>query len=78
MKKLLLFTTALLLFCRLFAQMPQESNNKSSAQPGGDNGYVYGKITDSTGKGIANVSVLVLQRGSPFLKLNHMFSKIKN
>ena len=61
MKKLLLITTALFLFCGLFAQMPQESNNRNSAQPGGDNGYVYGKITDSPGKGIANIYVLVLQ-----------------
>ncbi|HTJ11757.1 MAG TPA: hypothetical protein VL547_07020, partial [Dinghuibacter sp.] len=57
--KYLFLLFALLSFCAAFAQGPPPGDRPG---PGGTGatGRLYGKIVDSTGHGIAHVSVLVL------------------
>src|SRR5579871_4357140 len=60
MKKLLLLAALFLFKTIVFAQPPaMGGNGKMQAPP--SIGHIYGKITDSTGKGISDVSVLLLQ-----------------
>src|SRR4030095_3656777 len=60
MKKLLLFISMLMGSAALFAQFPVGANNKTGQAPPSI-GHVYGKVVDSTGKAIADASVVVLQ-----------------
>jgi ferric enterobactin receptor len=58
MKKILVLITILIAANGLFAQMPPGAG----PGPGAANmGHVYGKITDSTGRPLADVSVVLLQ-----------------
>ncbi len=56
MKKIAALTIILITYCSIFAQMPPAGG------PGrANNGHVYGKITDSSGKPLGDVSVVLLQ-----------------
>ncbi len=57
MKKLLLIVTVLVTSCSLFAQMP--GGGQRGTPP--SIGRVFGKLVDSSGKGIRDASVVVLQ-----------------
>ena len=58
MKKILLLVLAISLNICLFAQPPVDVKTGKIAA---NNGHLYGKIVDSTGKVISDVSVMALQ-----------------
>jgi len=60
MKKLILlslFITSL----GAFAQAPNGMPNGKGPQQPGNNGHIFGKIADTTGKGLSDISVMLLQ-----------------
>ncbi|HEU4574301.1 MAG TPA: TonB-dependent receptor [Chitinophagaceae bacterium] len=59
MKKILLGIIVLAGFLSAKAQMPMAGNGKNAQQA--NIGHVYGKIVDSTGKPVSDVSVMLLQ-----------------
>ena len=62
MKHVLYFIPFFLLTARLFAQAPAgPGQNGKAVMATPNNGHVYGKITDSTGKAVSDVSVILLQ-----------------
>jgi outer membrane receptor protein involved in Fe transport len=68
MKKLLFIACMLLAAARLLAQGPPtggpggpQGQMPAAGGNGGNGGHLYGKLVDSSGKAIGNVSVLVLQ-----------------
>ena len=62
MKKIATILILLISCSSLFAQMPGGAPGKMPAGQGMPNmGHVYGKITDSTGKPLSDVSVVLLQ-----------------
>ena len=72
MKKLLLFTLCAMCSMYLLAQPPlQKSVN------GNVSGRIYGKITDSTGTPIADVSIMVLQNKIDSNTKNNKFILLK-
>jgi len=52
----------ILLGLGLAAQPGGGAQNGKPQQPGSNNGHIFGKITDSTGKALADISVVVLQQ----------------
>ncbi|MEO5681075.1 MAG: TonB-dependent receptor [Chitinophagaceae bacterium] len=62
MKKIVVLITILIAGTRLFAQMPGGAPGNNGGGQGAPNiGHVYGKVTDSTGKPLGDVSVVLLQ-----------------
>jgi hypothetical protein len=61
MKKILTILTILTLCNNLFAQIPGSPGKNAGGQGAPNIGHVYGKITDSAGKPLSDVSVVLLQ-----------------
>ena len=59
MKKILILAATLLCSVYLMAQMSQSNGNLGKLT---NNGHVYGKVTDSLGNALPNVSILLLQK----------------
>ena len=61
MKKLLILSVITILTLSLTAQMPQMGGNNKNAQAIPNMGHIYGKVMDTSGNPIADVSVMLLQ-----------------
>lgn len=62
MKKTLLLLLTILLTLHSFSQTPSaQSAGGKTGNPPANNGHLYGKVIDSLGKGIGDVSVIVLE-----------------
>ena len=60
MKKLFFLTALTLITLSLTAQMPGMGNGKNAQAPP-NMGHVYGKIVDTSGNPLSDVSVMLLQ-----------------
>ncbi|MEO5593178.1 MAG: hypothetical protein ABIR15_06930, partial [Chitinophagaceae bacterium] len=61
MKKIITIIVILIAANTLFAQPPGGAPRMAGGPGGGSIGHVYGKITDSAGKPLSDVSVVLLQ-----------------
>jgi len=67
MKKIMFVLSALVLVLNLSAQTPAQTSSQTAAklpagaQPTKGIGRIYGKIVDSSGKGVRDASIIILQ-----------------